>query len=185
MNRDLWDIMNRALDDDIEPETWQAVLAHLDSAPSDAAMWNRMQDVDRLLRREPMAAPPPQFTARVMTLMFAEAMSAQRTDGFLLDIRLTIVALLGVAITLGVYFVCTRLFGPINLEQIVDQARALFIELGNLANLLVEWAEEYPMLPALGLASIPLAFAALWLAVYYTPRDRLRDLVQRRLSLRG
>ena len=36
--------------------------------------------------------------------------------------------------------------------------------------------------PAIGLASIPLAFATVWLAVYYTPTRRLRNLASQRMG---
>ncbi len=183
MNRELWDLMNRILDDEVDPETWQGFAVHLDESPADSAVWDRMREVDRLLRQEPMAAPPAGFAARVMSQVRGQAEAAPRADGFTLAIRLTVIALIGLVVMLGAYFLLTRFIGSVDWKLVEEQARALLVGIDNLLRLVADWAEEYPMLPAIGLASIPLAFAALWLAVYYTPKDRLRELVSRRLTL--
>lgn len=182
MNRQDWDLMNRALEGEADPEAWQAFIARLDNAPGDARLWGRMSDLDRLLRQEPMVAPPARFSAQVMAQVRLQAERSEQNNGFLLAIRLTIVALIGLAVILGLVLLLTRLFGPVDPEATLNQARALFASISNLLRLLADWAEEYPMLPAIGLASIPLAFATLWVVIYYTPKDRLQAFVQQRLT---
>mgnify|MGYP005848522011 CR=1 FL=1 len=179
------ELMNHALDGEIDAEGWRALTAHLRNSPDAAALWEGMQQIDQLLRQQPMAQPPAGFSAHVMEQVRLHAESRQRSNGFALAIYLTILALVGLALTLGAYLALTRLFGPLDPQALIVQASILLSEVGSLLNLLSGWAEEYPMLPAIGQASIPLAIAALWVVVYYLPKDRLRRLSNRRQSLTG
>ncbi len=64
--------MNLALDHVLPDKAETALRLHLSASPEDAALWDRMQAVDNLLRSEPMEEAPPDFASKVMAAVAAE-----------------------------------------------------------------------------------------------------------------
>ncbi|MBN1285087.1 MAG: hypothetical protein JXB47_06800 [Anaerolineae bacterium] len=172
------DIINRMLDGEATPEE-AAMLGTILAAPADRALWEAMQDVDRLLRTAPTASPPPGFTARVMAQIYAgapvQAKAASTPNGMTLAGRLALVALAGVGVLLLVRLAVGQLIGPLpSLEELSMTVSYIVNGFIDVIEWLFDYVGRYPALPAIGLASIPLAFAVTWLVVYYTPKEPFR-----------
>jgi hypothetical protein len=178
------DLMNRALDGQENPDEREKLAAWLGNSPADAALWERMLEADRLLHQAPLISPPDGFSARVMARVRPQGEPDWGTDGLVQAVRLAVAALMGVGVLLALRFALISLIGPLpDLDAVWDQLSAWLGELERLLPLLRRLAESYPMLPAMGLSFIPLAFALAWLAAYYMPRDRLRRAVMSYLPL--
>lgn len=171
------DIINRVLDGEADAQD-KAKLDTILTTPDDLALWDAMQDADRLMRTASMAEPSPDFAARVMAQVYAAETPAQQheeSNGFRLGWRLAVLVLVGLGILVLGRFAFTQLIGP--LPTIEDLSMTVNYVVNGVIDI-IEWlfgyVARYPALPAIGLASIPLAFAVTWLVVYYTPKEPLR-----------
>ena len=70
-SRDPREVMNLALDQELNPETRAFLNTHFERTPADAHRWQRLQRVDRMLRAAPITGAPAGFAERVMTALCA------------------------------------------------------------------------------------------------------------------
>ncbi len=180
------DIINRILDASPGPEDWAALNALLDASPDDALLWDGVRDVDRMLRQAPMLAPSSGFVVRVMERVEAEAVVNNQEDdsvSLVMTMRLVVLTLVGVVVMSLLRFAFTRFFGPLpTLDEVLAHIGHLIGSIIDVIKLISGFIARFPMLPAIGLAAVPLAFATTWLVVYYTPRDQLRRVAVRYLT---
>jgi hypothetical protein len=168
------DLINRALDGEIDAVEHAVLTEILDSSPADAALWERMRTVDRTLRQAPMVSPPLGFAAKVMaqvhTMETPQPKPASR--GVLLAWRLMTMASIAIVLLLFARTALVELIGS------TPTLGELGLALGDLANgfikvleWLVDFVTRYPELPAILFAAISLGSAIVWLAAYYAPKE--------------
>jgi hypothetical protein len=181
MNDYPYEVMNRILDGEAGAQDHAALTDWLRADPDHLRAWTRMEEVHHLFRQAPMTQPSAHFSTRVMAQVRREG-QPQSQGELPLVLRMAIVALVGAAILLAIRILLPAVIGPLpELDDILALLDNVWASLGQAVDALLGLARTYPVLPALGAASIPLGFAVLWLAVYYTPTDRLRSSVTRRL----
>ncbi len=170
------DLVNRALDGELTPEEHRQLEAML------GTLWESMQEVDDLLRQQPAASPPPGFAARVMAEVQAAPPPRRPAEKNTLSVPLilTLIAITGAAALTLVRAALIQLLGPTaELDELIAQLGALLNGFVDIIEWLVAFAARFPMVPAIVLASVPLAFALVWLVVYYTPKAPLRRMAAR------
>jgi predicted anti-sigma-YlaC factor YlaD len=100
--------MHAALDGDLSSIQRRELVEHLAACPSCQSTWDALNDTQRLLNAEPMAAPRPGFTGRFRTRLAARHSRARMVWGavvlgFSALSIVAVVALVG-ALTLGTVF---------------------------------------------------------------------------------
>jgi hypothetical protein len=168
------DLINRALDGEIDAAEHAVLTDILDSSPADAALWERMRTVDHTLRQAPMVKPPVNFAAQVMaqvhTMETPQPKSA--SGGALLAWRLMTGASIAVVMLLFSSRALIELVGPMpSLEEIGVALGDLVGGLIKVLEWLVDFVVRYPELPAILFAALSLGSAIVWLAAYYAPKE--------------
>jgi hypothetical protein len=172
--------MNLALDDAL-PETAEAALkAHLAGSPRDAALFNRMRDVDNLFANASMVQAPPDFAAKVMAAIAAQtaedgalATRPQTGTGAALGLLLAFLTTVPLAV-LGINAIQNWLSDPaaINtlLRQLVMMLNNLAQAIAALFQVIATYTVEKPVLPALLTTTIPLTMIWGWFMWYTSMR---------------
>lgn len=155
-------LMQESLDERLAPEARQELFHHLDADPAGAAEYNRLREVDRLLRHAPMERAPQRLALHIMARL-AEGLQPQmqtRLSGLALALALSLVAVVAMPLLM--------LLGWLLLNAIGSAAalNSLMETLVSLVTLIVTGLEElvrsaqnllatYPETPLLMLAFIP------------------------------
>jgi anti-sigma factor RsiW len=158
--------MNMAIDHMLSSQEQEALDAHLETVPQDAALWERMKRLDRNLRSAATVPAPAGFADRVM-LAIANGRGPKYDPRFGLG---TALGLLVVALTAIPFFSIVTL-GLITLITNQAAVGALLAELNNvfsrltvtsaaLTQFAAQTIQSNPILVALALLSVPLA--AVW-----------------------
>lgn len=161
--------MNLAIDNMLSTQEQRALDEHLDQAPQDAALWERMKRADRMLRAAPLIHAPSGFADRVL-LAIASGRGPRHDPRFGLGIAL---GMLVVALT------AIPFFGLLMIGMIVvvtnEQAFAGFlIQVNSLLGRLTltsmaltqaaaQALHANPGLLLLALLSLPLTAAWVWM----------------------
>ncbi len=175
--RDIKRDMNLALDH-LLPDTDQAALdAHVSASPEDAALWNRMQMVDRLLASEPMMEASPDFASRVMLAVAAAPAPGKARKQARLSAAFGLILGIVVSvplISLGLIALQHWLSDPeaisILLQQVVRFLNSVAQAFASLLQTISSYTVETPILPALLTTVIPLVMLWGWLMWYTSMR---------------
>jgi hypothetical protein len=176
--RDIERDMNLALDDAL-PETAEAALkAHLAGSPRDAALFNRMRDVDKLFAGASMVQAPPDFAGKVIAAIAAQtaedsALAARPQTGTSAGLLLAFLTTVPLAV-LGINAIQNWLSDPaaINtlLQQLVMMLNNLAQAIAALFQMIATYTVDKPVLPALLTTTIPLIMIWGWFMWYTSMR---------------
>ena len=161
-------LMQEALDKNLPAEELSELYAQIDQSPADAAEFQRLKQVDRMLRAAPFERAPQGLALRIMARL-AEGLQPEqlrRSSGLALALGLALVTL-----------VLTPLLAALGLLilNVITNATALSTLIGQVINVLamvlnsldsvVQGAQDvlkaYPEAPVLMITLIPVAL--LWL----------------------
>lgn len=178
--------MQEALDEALPPDSLRELRARLESSPEDAAQYERLQRIDRLLRSAPMERAPATLAVGIMARL-GEALSqrAGRRSSAALALTLAVLAalLLPLLVAFG-WLILNTIGSPAALSQALSGLNALLAGvLAAVDGLLASaqrFVEAYPEAPAAALAIIPLSLA--WLV--RTARKHRSNEKQRRAESR-
>ncbi|MDX2138643.1 MAG: hypothetical protein SF123_11160 [Chloroflexota bacterium] len=162
-------LMQEALDDELTLEARQALFQKLDAEPQDADIFNRLRQVDKLLRNAPMERAPEKLALKIMARL-AEGLQAQavsQTAGMALALALALMALLMLPLLAAIgSLILGALSNAAILSDLLQTLSNLLVTLMNGLERLVQaaqqWLQDYPQTPLAVLALIPLAIV--WLA---------------------
>ncbi len=171
--------MNQALDERLTGAALAEFQAFLEAHPEEAASYEALQQIDRMLRQPPMAAAPEGFAAAVMAQI-----AAGKHEAYALPERMEILPVAGLA--LGTAVVLPLLVVLILLAQTLFESGALFALLhglvqvaGSVSAVLVRalaflggLVTAYPMAPALMLTVIPMMMLWGWLVWFLRQRTQ-------------
>ena len=172
--------MNMALDDTL-PETAEAELkAHFANSPGDAALFNRMREVDNLLASASAVQAPPQLASRIMAAIAAQAAEGKapaRTPQTGTSTALGLVLLFLIMAPLAVLGISAaqRWIGDpeaINtlMQQFVLLLNGLAQAIASVLQMIATYTVDKPVLPALLTTTIPLIMIWGWFMWYTSMR---------------
>jgi ferric-dicitrate binding protein FerR (iron transport regulator) len=175
--------MQESLDEALAPAEKAELRQHLDSSVRDAQMYERLQQVDTMLRNAPHERAPRRLAALIMARIaeVAEQMDPRlsRVSGLALGLGLGLVA--GVMLPLLVlagWLMLTALGSGAGMVAAIERVVALLaVVMGLAEHLLLElraFLAAHPGLLALMLGMIPVSL--LWL-FRFAPRKRATDAV--------
>ncbi|HML20854.1 MAG TPA: hypothetical protein PKD09_04350 [Aggregatilinea sp.] len=173
--------MNQALDQALSESEFESLQEQLATSRDNSEQWQRMQQVDQLLRTTPLVGPSSGFAARVIAaierLRLDELADRQISVGValglmaaaLLTIPFLSVALIVLVSTLSSPSTVTALF------QGVTSGTSYAIDLVvDLIRVMRDLATDTPMVPALLTTMIPLGMVWAWLLWYLSGRTRVK-----------
>ncbi len=173
--------MNLALDHALPDKAEAALRVHLRGSPEDAALWDRMQAVDNLLRSESMAEAPPDFASRVMAAVAAQA----EEEAVIVEDRAGLRAGLGLLLlaVIAVPLLATAIIGvqhwlsdpaAINnlLQQIVLLLNSMAQAVASIFQVIAGFLDGNAILPALLTTGIPLIMIWGWFMWYASQKRR-------------
>jgi anti-sigma factor RsiW len=173
--------MNLALDHALPDQAEAAFHVHLSTTPGDAALWDRLQAVDGLLKSEPMVQAPPDFASKVMASIAAGTAPSKAPAGRLartgsiLELLLAVVIVVPLAAT-AVIAVLRWLSDPAALnnlmQQIVLALNSIAQAVASLFQVLANFLTGNAVLPALLTTIIPLIMIWGWFMWYTSQRRR-------------
>lgn len=155
-------LMQEALDKNLAAEELNALYAQIDQSPADAAEFNRLKQVDRMLRAAPFERTPQGLALKIMARL-AEGMQPEqmtRASGLALALGLALIALLLTPLLAGIGWLILNLVGSAGaLATLIDQVANLLAVVMSALDGLVRNAQAmlqtYPEAPALMLTLIP------------------------------
>jgi hypothetical protein len=178
--------MQEALDEALPPDKLHELRARLEASPEDAAQYERLQRIDRLLRSAPLERAPAALAVGIMARL-AEALSQRAGQRSSAALALTLAVLAALLLPLLVAFgwlILNSIGNPAALGQALSGLNALLAGvLAAVEGLLASaqrFVETYPEAPAAALAIIPISLA--WLV--RTARKHRTTEKQRRAESR-
>lgn len=174
-------LMQEALDQSISAENQQELLSHLQRNPQDAAQFDRLREVDKLLRNAPMERAPKRMAMNIMARLAETVMRGQlsRISGLALALGLALATLVTLPVLLlAGWLILSAVGSAATLTTIIQQVvgllslviAALEIFTRQMQTLLV----ANPAVPAVIVPIIPLT---LWWLLRFTPdRDEHGNL---------
>lgn len=161
--------MQEALDGELEAEALHELYQRIDGSPDEAADFQQLKQVDRLLRTAPMARAPQGLALKIMARL-AEGLQPERlmrTSGLALALGLALVTLVLTPLLAGLGWLILNAVGNASaLSALIDQIAGLLSVIMSALDALVAGARDvlnaYPEAPALMIALIPIAL--FWLA---------------------
>lgn len=178
------DRINRAIDDLLTNAELADFQAFLEADQEQAALYDRLRDVDLLLRQPPVAAPAPDFSAKVMARIaageyrqYTPHASLQRVFSWLavMGVFVLIPALIILAIALPVMAQPGVFMGIF--QQFVGSLGAVSAWVQGVLTFLKDLIAAYPMAPALSLTIIPVVMLWAWLVWYLQQRNTSETIV--------
>jgi hypothetical protein len=168
-------LMQDALDNMLDAEARQVLFDQLEDAPAEAEVFNRLKQVDRLLKTAPMEPAPERLALRIMARL-AEGLQAQplsQTAGMALALALALMALVMMPLLAAVgWLILSHITDAGALSTLLMSLSSLLIYMVNALEGLVDFARqmmaENPQTPVAAVALIPLALA--WLAKLTSPK---------------
>lgn len=169
-------LMQEELDENLSPEMQAELFSHLERNTRDAENFDRLKQVDHMLRTAPHERAP-QSLARSIMAKLVESLTPQqlsRISGLALALGLSLVAavLMPLLVAAG-WLVLTALGSATALSSAVSQIVALLSVgitlLETLAQQIQAFLTANPALPALMVLLVPASVLWLW---RYLPRNR-------------
>ncbi|MGQ9889955.1 MAG: hypothetical protein ACUVSX_15930 [Aggregatilineales bacterium] len=124
--------MQRTLDEALIPEALAELRAHLDASPSDSAEFQRLRQVDRMLRTAPHERAPQRLAEAIMARL-AEAVSARqmpRVSGLALGLGLALAAAAMTPVLLATAWLLLTTLGSAEMLATVLQRATALMALG-------------------------------------------------------
>ena len=161
-------LMQEALDKNLPAEALNELYAQIDQSPADAAEFQRLKQVDRMLRAAPFEHAPQGLALRIMARL-AEGLQPEqlrRSSGMALALGLALVTLVLMPLLAGLGWLILNAVGSAGaLTGVINQIAGLVSVVMNSLDALVAGAREvlktYPEAPVLMLGLIPIA--SFWL----------------------
>lgn len=172
-------LMQEAVDKTLPQETLHEFYQQLDRSPRDSAEFQRLRQVDRMLRTAPMERAPQGLALNIMArLMEGLQPDHLRTSGLALAIGLALVTLflmplLGVIGWMLVNAVGSASALTVLIQQIIRVLGIVMTSLGTLVQGAQDILLNYPVAPVLMVSLIPIA--AFWL-LRFTLKHRALDV---------
>ncbi|MCC6802229.1 MAG: hypothetical protein IT319_05030 [Anaerolineae bacterium] len=160
--------MQEALDKNLPAEELSELYAQIDQSPADAAEFQRLKQVDRMLRAAPFERAPQGLALRIMARL-AEGLQPEqlrRSSGLALALGLALVTLVLTPLlaALGL-LILNVITSATALNTLIEQVINLLAVVLNSLDSVVQGAQDvlkaYPEAPVLMLTLIPVAL--LWL----------------------
>ena len=156
-------LMQEALDKNLPAETLNELYTQMDQSPADAAEFQRLKQVDRMLRAAPMERAPQALALKIMARL-AEGLQPEhlrRSSGLALALGLALVALiLTPLLALLGWMIISLISSATALGALIGQVVNLLALLMNSLDALVRGAQDmlkaYPEAPVL-ISLIPIA----------------------------
>jgi anti-sigma factor RsiW len=169
-------LMQEALDESLSPEMREELFTHLSSDVRDADEFDRLQQVDRMLRTAPHERAPQNLARNIMAKL-VESLNPQqlsRISGLALALGLSLVAGIIMPLLVAVsWLVLTAMGSAAALSSAVSQVVALLSVGITLLEAVVQQIQAFitanPGLPVLMILMIPTSVLWLW---RYLPRNR-------------
>src|SRR5690606_20346849 len=175
-------LMQEALDNALSPESLQELHARLDQDAAESAEFQRLRQVDKLLRTAPFERAPQTLALKIIARL-AEGLDPQqltRSSGLALALGLALVtpALLPLMASIG-WLILSTLGNATMLSAVIAQIAGLLAALISLLQGVVTGAqrilETYPELPVVMLAVTPIALFWLLRFAVSTRQSRQQD----------
>ncbi len=155
-------LMQESLDERLDVEARQELYGHLDANPSDADAYQRLREVDKVLRGAPYARAPRSLALSIFARL-AEGLGPQplsHISGLAVALALAAVTLLLVPILIGLGVLFLSLIGSVAaLNALIQTVAALlslvYAGIENLARGAQTALTANPQLPTLMLALVP------------------------------
>jgi anti-sigma factor RsiW len=157
-SRDPREVMNLALDEELNADARTFLNTHFERTPADAQRWQRLQRVDRTLRAAPMTAAPAGFAERVMTALVSGRKTQPGRDpraGIGIAVGVWLASTLAIPILGAALYVLARLLlDSATLAHAIQSARILWTNITDLLNTLKLQVRALPL--ALAVAIVPM-----------------------------
>ncbi|MDZ4766721.1 MAG: hypothetical protein SGI73_19450 [Chloroflexota bacterium] len=161
-------LMQEALDETLSPDALHELQTRLDRTPDDAHTFNRLKQVDRVLRAAPMERAPHTLALNIMAKL-AEGLQQRahnKISGLALALALALLAAALMPLLIGFGWLIMGLLGnPAALGNVLNGLASVLASVSATLDSLVASAqrvvETYPEAPALVVAVIPISL--LWL----------------------
>jgi hypothetical protein len=173
-------LMQEALDNSLSAESLQEFHTRLDQDAIESAEFQRLRQVDRLLRTAPFERAPQTLALKIIARL-AEGLDPQqltRSSGLALALGLALVtlALLPLMASIG-WLILNTVGNAAALSALIAQIAGLLAALINMLQAAVKGAqavlETYPELPVVMLTTIPIA--VFWLLRFAASTRQNRD----------
>lgn len=158
-------LMQEALDENLSPEARRELFQQLDQDAEAAAQFNRLRQVDHILRTAPFERAPERLALAIMARLAKAAEQLPRTSGLALALALALVTLLMMPLLIVAgWLVLAALGSAAALSSALQQMVTLLALLLGVLEVFIERAQELlttaPQSAAL-LALIPVALYGL------------------------
>jgi hypothetical protein len=155
-------LMQESLDERLSAESRQELYGHLDANPSDADAYQRLREVDKVLRSAPNERAPKTLALSIFARL-AEGLGPQplsHISGLAVAAALAAITLLLIPILLGLGLLFLSLIGSVAaLNALIQTIAALlslvYAAIENLARSAQTAVAANPQIPALMLALVP------------------------------
>ena len=169
-------LMAAALDAPLPPADRAALDAHLETCRACRAVWEALFEMDGLLTAAPMVAAPPNFAEHTTARLQARNSRPRLVGGgFILALAAAVVVALAVVPLAGLLAVLLQ-----QPDAVVALARALAALLNVLGAVggglwlaltaLLDWSAVQPLVGGLALATLPLAWAWIYMFRRLSPK---------------
>ena len=156
--------MQEALDGELESDALHELYTRIDDDPQEASDFQRLKQVDRLLRGAPMERAPQGLALRIMAKL-AEGLQPEhlmRSSGLALALGLALVTLVLTPLLAGLGWLIVNAVGNAGaLTALINQIAGLLSLIMNSLDALVQGARDvlntYPEAPVVMVAIIPIA----------------------------
>lgn len=157
-------LMQEALDDALTSEGLQELYSRLDQDASGSAEFNRLRQVDKVLRTAPFERAPETLALKIMARL-AEGLNPQqlaRSSGLALALGLALVTLMLMPLMAGVGWLILNTMGnAAALNAVIGQLVGVLTAVMNTLEAMIEGAQAmlqtYPEVPLIMLTTIPIA----------------------------
>lgn len=161
-------LMQEALDKNLPAEVLNELYEQIDQSPADAAEFNRLKQVDRMLRAAPYERAPQGLALKIMARL-AEGLQPEqltRSSGLALALGLAVIALVLAPLLAGIGWLIVNVIGSATalstlIAQVVNLLALVLNSLDGLVRSAQQMLQTYPEVPALMLTLIPIG--VLWL----------------------
>ncbi len=162
-------LMQEALDKNLPAEALNELYAQIDQSSADTDEFNRLKQVDRMLRAAPYQRAPQGLALKIMARL-AEGLQPEnftRSSGLALALGLAVIALVLTPLLAGIGWLILNVIGNASalsslIAQVVSVMALVLNSLDSLVRNAQEMLQTYPEVPALMLTLIPIG--AFWLA---------------------
>ncbi|NWF70508.1 MAG: hypothetical protein HXY40_15575 [Chloroflexi bacterium] len=168
-------LMQEALDENLAPEERQRLLERLDQSPQESAEFNRLRQVDTILKTAPFERAPKRLALAIMARLAEGVKRHTGVSGLALALGLALVTLVAMPLLLTAGWLALNVLASAALlSDILGQLVNLLTAIVGLLQVFVREAQTLvsanPQAPALAGALVGLAVAGIAGYAYYNHR---------------